>query len=862
MDKANPLLPFHRPITLGLLIITIGSILLIQLYPVSETRRLLLVGLVVFVGAVGLLTVRFLYPRPHPSVKIIYYGGITLHSIAIAVAQVLLGSLDAGLLYFLRIIASGMIWDYKAALYSAFLASIFQPFVALLLGMSFASEMSTFVFTGGVYFLSAFLISEFAQAYGARWRLMNSVAEQQHREIAQRKDELELLFEISQSLGNLKDIETALQQLTARVAQVLHVRVCAIARADATSKQVRGMPPGFGLTDEQIASYVYPLDAVAISVWDMNQSQYFVANDLTQLPNPFRQYAERFQLHQIAAGRMMIQGIPTGYVLVGNKTDGSAFSESDGRLLSILAEQTATVVENARLYTDLSTNLQNAARLYAISTELISHLKLEEIPQRVVMTVAEALRAPIATIALMNEETQKLEYAAAIGIPDRQLQVPFRNDGLGMTALKTGIPRFIEDVENEEKALPASKVIGYRAVACLPIHHGEKRYGALYVNFTQPHQFTPAEKNLLAIFANQTAIALENAQLYEREQKRSAELDAIAEIGRRATSILDLDELLPTVVHLVHTKFGYRYAHLFLNNLKRRQTLLRAGVGPTIQPVVPGSFALNFGEGIVGWVAEHGETLLANDVRKDVHFLFGPAVPDTRSELAVPLKASGQVVGVLDVQSDKLNAFEPNDVTIFETLASQVAVAIENARLYGHVQEQARRDSLTQVFNHGYFIERLYALAEKAQREDPLTLIMLDIDYYKEYNDRFGHVVGDQMLKQIVQVIQSNVKAIDLVGRWGGEEFGILLPDTDAERGQVVADRIRKTLAAVQLKTREGILISPPTVSQGIAEIPRHARDAATLIDVADAALYRAKSRGRDQIQVAGTEEQRGQQVT
>ncbi len=851
MDKRNPLQPFYRPINWGLVIITIGSVLLVQLYPIPEPRRLWLDGLILFVGVMGLISIRFLLSRTPPPARIIYIG-IAFNSIAIAVGQVLLGSFDASSLYFFPILAGAILWDYKASLFSALLATIFQPLVAIFMGTNVVELIPTFLFKGGIYFLSGALVSEFAVALASRWRMATSIAERQRQEISQRKDELELLFEISQSFGNLKDVQAALRQLTQRVAGVLHAEICAIARVDVVSKRVRGMPPGYGLPDEQIASFVYPLNEVALSVWDMNRNQYFIANDLHHLPEQFSHYAELFHIRQFASARMMIQGVPTGYVMVGNKTDGSDFTESEGRLLSILAEQIATVVENVRLYTELTTNLQNAARLYAISTELISHLKLEEIPPRVVMTVAEALHAPIATIALMNEESQTLEYAAAIGIPEEQLAVPFRSDGLGMTTVKTGLPRFLEDVSKDPTTASASAVIGYRAVACLPIQHAERRYGALYVNFTEPHQFTPAEKNLLAIFANQTAIALENAKLYAREQQRSAQLDATAEIARSVTSILDLDELLPTLVDLVHTKFGYRYAHLFLNDPQARETILRAGVGPSNQPLMPALFSLKFGESIVGWVAQHGETLLANDVTKEPHFLFGSDVPDTRSELAVPLKASGQILGVLDVQSDKLNAFDPSDITIFETLASQVAIAIENARLYGQVQEQARRDSLTQVFNHGYFIEQLYALAEDLGGEDPLTLIMLDIDYYKEYNDRYGHVIGDQVLTQIVQVMRNNVKATDLIGRWGGEEFGILLPNTRVEDGKVVANRIRKTLAAVQLQTKEGISIPPPTVSQGIAEIPRHAHGATELIDVADTTLYRAKSRGRDQIQIAG----------
>jgi diguanylate cyclase (GGDEF)-like protein len=129
---------------------------------------------------------------------------------------------------------------------------------------------------------------------------------------------------------------------------------------------------------------------------------------------------------------------------------------------------------------------------------------------------------------------------------------------------------------------------------------------------------------------------------------------------------------------------------------------------------------------------------------------------------------------------------------------------------------------------------------------------MLDIDFFKDYNDKYGHVIGDRVLEIIVQAIRAHLHETDLVGRWGGEEFGIVLLNTDVKRALLVAERIRQTLASTQLSQKDGHPIPPPTVSQGIATFPALASDYAMLIDLADAALYRAKARGRDQICVTG----------
>ncbi len=126
---------------------------------------------------------------------------------------------------------------------------------------------------------------------------------------------------------------------------------------------------------------------------------------------------------------------------------------------------------------------------------------------------------------------------------------------------------------------------------------------------------------------------------------------------------------------------------------------------------------------------------------------------------------------------------------------------------------------------------------------------MLDIDFFKEYNDAYGHVLGDRVLELIVQAIRAHVHETDLVGRWGGEEFGIALLSTPAAAARLVAERIRRTLAATQLMQKDGQSLPPPTVSQGLASCPLHASDPAILIDLADAALYRAKGAGRDRIE-------------
>lgn len=201
------------------------------------------------------------------------------------------------------------------------------------------------------------------------------------------------------------------------------------------------------------------------------------------------------------------------------------FSREEQRTLVAFADQAVVAVENARLYRELQTSLDNVTRLYGISTHLSEHADPAAIPQRVVEAIAEALGAPIASIALMNPETGLLEYAATVGLPDQARQVPFRKTGFSMNVYESGIPSFIEDTRMARIGPnPMSQSWGYRALACLPIQHGDQRFGVIYVDYTSPHTFTPVEKKMLAIFANQTAVALENARLFNEMERRFEEL--------------------------------------------------------------------------------------------------------------------------------------------------------------------------------------------------------------------------------------------------------------------------------------------------------------------------------------------------
>jgi diguanylate cyclase (GGDEF)-like protein len=258
---------------------------------------------------------------------------------------------------------------------------------------------------------------------------------------------------------------------------------------------------------------------------------------------------------------------------------------------------------------------------------------------------------------------------------------------------------------------------------------------------------------------------------------------------------------------------------------------------------------------LAGWVIAQQRSLLLRDIPHEasklglnVRVIGKPK--SSLSWIGAPLLAGSHIIGLLAAASYRRNAFDEGDLELLENLAQQAAFVIDNARHHAEVVHQSHLDSLTQVYNHSYFLEVVKENIEHSRLEGTqASLIMLDVDLFKHYNDTYGHLVGDQALRQVVAAIRGSTRRGDAIGRWGGEELSILLPGVGGEQATQVARRIRQHLASRQLKSTSGEPIPAPTVSQGIAVFPQDASEAEKLVDVADQRLYRAKARGRDQIE-------------
>ncbi|MFQ5341221.1 MAG: GAF domain-containing protein [Anaerolineae bacterium] len=339
------------------------------------------------------------------------------------------------------------------------------------------------------------------------------------------------------------------------------------------------------------------------------------------------------------------------------------------------------------------------AALLWLSNELLASLEPRDIMNCATKVAVEVLDADRCSIFLPDPLSGELVLQAGHGWgPEHfgNFRLKFGLDSAAGYAVAERTPVVVPDMAHEDRFSVPDMFIqqGLRSALSTPMLIEGRPIGAMLINTCGVRRFTEAEVKLLSLIANQTAIALENARLYDAAQHRAQQFRLINEVGRRITSILNVDELMNEVARLVQETFGYYNVNIGL--LEGDHLVIRASEGGYEAGASPVGYRerVGCGVGIACWVAEHGRPFLVNDVSVEPRYQLLEALRCTRAELAVPIKIGDRVLGVLDVESDQVNDFDPRDIPLLESLAAQVAVALENARLY-EAEQHARQSAET-----------------------------------------------------------------------------------------------------------------------------------------------------------------------
>ncbi|MCA9667179.1 MAG: GGDEF domain-containing protein [Myxococcales bacterium] len=321
-------------------------------------------------------------------------------------------------------------------------------------------------------------------------------------------------------------------------------------------------------------------------------------------------------------------------------------------------------------------------------------------------------------------------------------------------------------------------------------------------------------------------------------------LALLYQLGQRISGGAPLEDLLAHIAEAACELSSAESASVMLLDDKRRQLLCAASYGLSDAEAAAARFAL--GEGLAGWVAEHGEPATVGDTSRDPRFVevVGQQPARLRSLCCVPMFARSGLIGVVTIGSPELDRFSADDEELLGYMAAAVAKDVENGRLY----RLAITDALTGLYNRQHVGEKLpQEIARHRRYQQPLSLLLLDADHFKQVNDRHGHDVGDEVLRGLAQRLRESTRDADIVARYGGEEFMVLLPNTAEEGAENLAERLRAAVRDTPIAAA-GVAVSM-TLSAGLVTLG-DGENAEALVKRADQALYRAKNSGRDRIEI------------
>jgi GAF domain-containing protein/PAS domain-containing protein len=420
------------------------------------------------------------------------------------------------------------------------------------------------------------------------------------------------------------------------------------------------------------------------------QGETLLANDVVQEPRYFNFLPDGEKVRSelcvpVAHGQHVIGVLDVQHVERG------AFSLDDVQAMEMLAVQIGIAIQNAKLFEEIRQHMAELAALQEISLQISASLDISIVLETIAQNALKLVGADDARIFLYDSAKDEFDLGVALqkdGRHTSSVMLP-RRDGLTARALHSKEPLVINDAPNDPLYASSDyRKWGVQAIAGFPLRRADRSLGVLVIVFLAPHTFTSEELRVVRLLAEQAATALDNARLYQETRRRLDELSALHEIARAAASTLDLPEVVQRIVKALQGNLGLEHLGLFLVNGADECVDLYAHSGTA------GDYSRNLriklGQGIVGTAAATGESLRVGDVDADSRYV--PGIPGITSEMAVPLKVGERVVGVIDAQSPRFDAFSADDERVLVTAGGQLAIIIDNAQLYE--RERQRRQHL------------------------------------------------------------------------------------------------------------------------------------------------------------------------
>jgi len=448
------------------------------------------------------------------------------------------------------------------------------------------------------------------------------------------------------------------------------------------------------------------------------------------------------------------------------------FTPSTQNLFNSIGQIISGAMERAILYTENVRRLEQQRTLYAIGQEIVSKLELKVILDKIIKSAIELLKVEAGSILLWENRKQTYVYVIAQGLTEALIgkEISPTSRGVGGEVLRTKRPVLYKHYDTHPNRLPELDAYHLKEVLGVPLTVREMVIGAMIVCTTDPDKhFEENEINLLSSLAQQAAIAIGNAQLYEDSLTKIKQLTALYEVGKKLSSTFDLDELLTSALELLKEQWGYPLCTILLIDPDKNELYIRQVIGRNIEEVKDIRFRVGV-DGIVGWVANTGEPLYVPDVSKEPRYI--PGSPEGKSEAAFPLKVRERVIGVLDVESREVYGFDEEDLKALAAFASQVGIFIENAQLFSDLKQTLQE--LKQAQDQMVQAEKLRAMGEMASGvahdfNNVLAAILGNIQLLLHSFEHYGPEEIKERLKTIEKASKDGAETVRRIQEFTGK---------------------------------------------------------------------------------------------
>lgn len=473
--------------------------------------------------------------------------------------------------------------------------------------------------------------------------------------------------------------------------------------------------------------------------------------------------------------------------------------------------------------------------LLGIGSALAGVVSEDEIYRAIHAETTRVLEADGFYVALYDRSGDEARVVYwADGGEGRQSHIPFR--GSESEVLRTGQPVLITDRLADRSLLTLGKddSVPTRSAVSAPLREGDEVVGSISVQNYRARAFGEEELELLQGIADVASVAIVNARHVTELERRQREAERMVEIARALLASLDDRDVLRRIVDAAMELLGADGAVVWLLEEDG------ARVGASGGKVAPSEGSLFPLQGdLIRLVMEERESVIIDEVASSR--LLPPATRRrilAQSAIVVPLVAGERAMGALSVGSAEARAFTPDEARILQRLAGHASLALENARLHARLRALSLTDPLTNLPNRRHLEMHLAQEFAAAQRGRPLAVVLFDLDYFKRYNDTLGHVAGDDGLRATAEILMGETRAMNLVARYGGDEFVAVLSDTTVEGAERHAQRV-----AIRMEKHPVIGPLGLTMTSGVAEFQDHMETVEDMLRAADEDLYRNKTR-------------------